>query len=90
MKYIVIVFIPILAVIIHILLTLDIHKGNDEFINKYRSCKYASEITPGPEDITKYDDTTLIFGAGDLLNLFEVGDPESTTPGEVYAIYHAD
>ena len=42
----------------------------------YKTCRYLDEYAPGPEDITRYDESTLIYGSGDLGKLFNVGVPD--------------
>jgi hypothetical protein len=59
------------------------------YTEKFNNCRYLDQETPGPEDITRYNDTTLIFGQADLGPLFGLGDPQATLPGAVYAIYEA-
>jgi hypothetical protein len=91
MKYGVLSFLGIIIVglIIQVLVKFEIFKEDIEVTRKYKNCRYVDDITPGPEDIVRYDATTLIFGSGDLINLFERGDPDSTNRGQVYVIINA-
>jgi hypothetical protein len=49
----------------------------------------VDKYIPGPEDITSYNSTTLIFGSAELLKIFEIGDPILADKGNIYAISDA-
>jgi hypothetical protein len=67
----------------------EFSKHPQPYLNGYK-CRYLADITPGPEDITAYNSSTLLVSQADLGHLFSVGDPERTLPGAILAIYNAD
>lgn len=79
--FISVVVVPLLSIIIGFTKFSGLLVQPITYKEKFDNCTYLDEITPGPEDITKYNKTVLIFGAGDLMNLFAIGDPMLASPG---------
>ncbi len=90
MRRIISIFIIIiLSILMHMLNRFGIFKNQIIINNKYHECQYVDKYIPGPEDITSYNSTTLIFGSAELLKIFEIGDPILADKGNIYAISDA-
>ena len=81
--------ITIVSVLMHMLNRFGIFKNQTIIYGKYHDCKYVDKYIPGPEDITSYNSTTLIFGSAEFFKIFEIGDPLLAARGNIYAILDA-
>lgn len=68
---------------------MDVLKNPQSVMGEYKSCRYLDEFAPGPEDMTRYDENTLIYASGDFGKMITVGLPEKMVPGKFWAIHNA-
>lgn len=66
-KILSLVLVPLVSLLIALSFKIDLMSSPVTYKEKYDNCRYLNETTPGPEDITKYNSTVLVFGAGDLM-----------------------
>jgi hypothetical protein len=69
---------------------LELLKEHKVDYSNYSNCRYLDDGTFGPEDITKYNQTTLLLGSSDFGRILILGEPLKADPGSIYAIYNAD
>lgn len=63
------------SLIYQIVLNLGTFKQTKAIEQHFTHCKYMKQHTPGPEDMTRYNETTLIFAHGDLMKVLGMGWP---------------
>ena len=68
-------FIIIGTILTQILKNLGLFKESKIIDTGYRNCRYLNTYAPGSEDITKLNDSVLIFSSGDLSKTMVIGDP---------------
>lgn len=81
--------VPFLAFVIAALIKFEAFKAYEPYTAKYGNCRYLEKTTQGPEDITAYDSSTLIFGSADFVHIVALGEPGRASPGGIFAVYNA-